>query len=93
VRLPDGTKSRPFPSYHGHIDDLNPPELAARKEYKAVPAPPSIAALFDKMLNQLAARHGFSSAAQFVKEKHGGVIYHFTLNFLGCTPLAMSTST
>jgi hypothetical protein len=83
VKLPNGEWSRDFPKYRGLFDDLTPAEQATRDNYDPAPAYPAIQKLFEHMLQQLAARGGWKSVKEYFDKKLGGVIYHFTVNFLG----------
>jgi hypothetical protein len=49
---------------------------------KVEDAPQEIQELFDRMLSQLAIRNGCKDAQHFIDDVLGGVVYHFTLNFL-----------
>jgi hypothetical protein len=83
VRLPDGTWSTPFPKSYGHGDDLTKAEKKERDARARVEAPRDIQEIFDIMLQQLAARGGWKSSAEYVAGAFGGVVYDFTLNYLG----------
>ena len=39
--------------------------------------------IFNHMLKRVALRSGYASAENYVSKELGGVVYHFTLNFMG----------
>jgi hypothetical protein len=39
--------------------------------------------MFDNFLARLAGKHGYSTAKEFVAREWGGVVYHFTINYMG----------
>ena len=73
-----------FPAYYGVADTLSDEEKAARGPGMHVAvAPPLIQELFNLNLRQIALRTGYKDAAHYVKEGLDGVVYHYTLNFMG----------
>jgi hypothetical protein len=73
---------------HGLADDLSAAERVQRDEAPVPNAPKAIQDMFDTMLKGVAHRWGYKSVAKYVDEKLHGVVYQFTLNFMGGhTPL------
>jgi hypothetical protein len=84
VRLPDGTFSREFPAYYGLGSDLSDEQKAARGPGMHIEkAPDDIQELFDKSLTKIAKCQGYKSSAHYIQDGLGGVVYHYTLNFMG----------
>lgn len=46
-------------------------------------APPAIQSLFDMHVDRLALRLGYKGVEDYIKRGLGGVVYHYTLNFMG----------
>lgn len=84
MKLPTGGFSRPFPAYHGLADDLKKEERSNRGPAMGIPtAPPDIQDLFDLHTHRLAIRLGFKTASDYILQALGGVVFHYTLNFMG----------
>jgi hypothetical protein len=83
VRLPDGKESTPFPAYHGLADQLTKAQRQQRLAFVAPQAPAPIQKMFDDFLQRLAVSHGYATAKEFVAKEHGGVVYHFGINYMG----------
>jgi flagellar motor protein MotB len=84
VLLPSGEYSRPFPAYHGLADDLTTEEKTARGPSMEIPiATTEIQDLFDLQMTRLALRLGYKDTSAYITQALGGVVYHFTLNFMG----------
>ena len=60
--------------------------MSQEDQEKMIPeAPPEFQLMFDNILNMLALRSGFENSAAWIQDEEecGGVVYHFTLNFMG----------
>jgi hypothetical protein len=83
VRLPDGTFSKDFPSNSGLITDNDKEQTAFLAGLEAPLASTKIQAMFDTSIRALAIARGYKDVDTFIRTECDGIIYHFTINFMG----------
>jgi hypothetical protein len=83
VQLPDGSFSQPFPSNTGLITDNDKAQAAFLDGLIAPLASPDIQDMFNTSIRALSKARGYKDVMTFINTECDGVIYHFTLNFMG----------